>query len=255
MRDGPAGALTPTGPECMSLPRSRITHVQARQRPVSPQPPSISDRISLLRLADQASRNVGSRLAAQAIREKWLTRELRVWVQWIPGHALARGPSGYVFAPLAEEPAPPSFLEHLEEHVPMPSSFSIEPEIYGLSFETIISASESGIYVGDGRSASLFVSRAEAAQFWPWVDDPPTEGDQRKAMQGRRSTRGAKTAWKWEDALIAASAHAYEHGLPEKQADLVSYVAEWFGDPSPGETQIKAHIAPLYRALARAGGR
>jgi hypothetical protein len=229
--------------------------VEATHRHSSPQPPSNGDRISLRRLAEQASRDVGSQLAAQAIREKWLASELRVWVQWIPGHPLARGASGYVFAPLGEEAAPPSFLEHLEQRVLTPPLFPNEPEMRGLKFETIIAKSETGIYAGDGRLACLFVSRAEAAKFWPWVDDRPKEGDQRKAMQGRRSTRGAKTAWKWEDAVIAASAHAYEHGLPEKQADLVRYVAEWFGDPGPGETQIKAHIAPLYRALARAGGR
>jgi hypothetical protein len=229
--------------------------VQARQRPVSPQPPSIGDRISLLRLADQASRDVGSRLAAQAIREKWLTSQLRVWVQWIPGHPLVRGASGYVFAPLGEEAALPSFLEHLEERVLVPPLFPNERHIRGLGFENIIAKSEAGIYVGDGRSACLFVSRAEAAQFWPWVDHRHQAKDQTQATQGRRSAWGANTRWNWEAALIEACAFIVVRGLPQTQADLVAHLAQWFGDNGHGETQIKAHIGPLYRRVASELGR
>jgi hypothetical protein len=237
--------------------------VQATQRHSSPQPPSSSDRISLLRLAEHVSRNIGPIPATLAIREKWLTGEVRIWVQWILGHSF--GGRGKASLTLGEEQAPASFLEDLEQRgLTAPGS-----NWRGLNFQNIIDASESGLYV-DRRSACLFTSRldvdrraaaclftsrVEAAQFWPWLDEQPKADEQSKTAPGRRSPRGAKTAWNWEEAVIAASAYAYEHGLPEKQADLVRYIAEWFGDPGPGETQIKAHIAPLYRALARASGR
>jgi hypothetical protein len=97
--------------------------------------------------------------------------------------------------------------------------------------------------------------RVAAAQFWPWPDDPPKADDQSKAMRGRRTPRGAKTAWNWEKALIEASVFMDEHGLPETRDVLLRHVADWFGDDGPGETQITEHIAPLYRALARARGR
>ena len=179
--------------------------MEATHRHSSPQPPSNGDRMSLRRLAEQASRDVGSQLAAQAIREKWLASELRVWVQSIPGHPLARGASGYVFAPLGEEAAPPSFLEHLEQRVLTPPLFPNEPEMRGLKFATIIAKSETEMPAGDGKLACLFVSRTEAAKFWPWVDDPPQEGDQRKAMHGRR-TPGAPKLPGMGSALIPARA-------------------------------------------------
>ena len=237
--------------------------MQARQGLADPQPPSTGDRISLLRLAEQVSRNTGRVLAAQAIRGKWFSGELHFWVQWT-----GRDPSD-VSSFLSVQAAPRSFLEDLEYcGLQRPPYFDDEPR--GLKFQTIVDASESGLYLDENSArvftshcadvdrwsaACLFTSRVEAAQFWPWLDDGPKADDQPNATQGRRSPRGAKTAWKWEEAVIAASVYAYERGLPEKQADLVRYIAEWFGDPGPGETQIKAHIAPLYRALARANSR
>ena len=182
-----------------------------------PQPPSSGDRISLLRLAEHVSRNIGSIPAALAIREKWLTGALQFWVQWILGHSF--GTSGEAFVSLGEEAVPPWFLHDLEERgLTAPPSLSND-ERRGLTFRSIINASELGLYVDDRpacffkplvdgwdseSAACLFTSRVAAAQFWPWLDDQPKADDQSKAMQGRRSARGAKTAWDWEEALIEA---------------------------------------------------
>jgi hypothetical protein len=236
--------------------------VQATQRHTSPQPPSNGDRISLLRLAEQVSRNTGPILAAEAIREKSLAGDLRIWVQWF---WLARVTSGEAFVSLGEETAPPSFLHDLEQRgLRTPPSFlhDLDPlglmatPQRGLTFRTIINASESGLYLdpdaeADWPAALLFASRAEAAQFWPWLETV----DKIKAPNGRRSTRGPNFAYDWEAAAIEAAAYILEHDLPEEQADLVTHIAQWFGDDGPGETQIKAHIAPLYRKAKRALGR
>jgi hypothetical protein len=237
--------------------------VQSTRRHASPQLPSNGDRISLLRLAEQVSRNTGAVLAAHAIREKWFADALHVWVQWIVGHSF--GTPREASVSLGEEAAPPSLLRDLEEHgltAPSPL-FGDGP---GLSIQTIISASELGLYIDrksvclfsscvadvDGWSAAcLFASRAEAAQFWPWLETV----DKIKAPNGRRSTRGPNFAYDWEAAAIEAAAYILEHDLPEEQADLVTHIAQWFGNDGPGETQIKAHIAPLYRKAKRALGR
>jgi hypothetical protein len=185
-------------------------------------------------------------------------------VQWINGRSF--GGAREVSVSLGEESAPPAFLHDLEQRgLTAPGS-----NWGGLNFQNIIDASELGLYLDrrsaclftshveglDGRSAAcLFASRVEAAQFWPWLDDRPKADYQSNTTQGRRSTRGPPTAFDWEKAIIAASAFVYEHGLPKTQGELVIFVDDWFGNDGPGETQIKAHIAPLYRALVRAAGR
>jgi hypothetical protein len=238
--------------------------VQARQGPASPQPPSNGDRISLLRLAEHVSRNTGPLQAARAIREKWLTGALHFWVQWILGHSF--GTPRKASVSLGEEPAPPAFLDDLEQSgLTAPGS-----NWRGLTFQNIIDASELGLYLDrrsarlftsrvenlDGRSAAcLFASRVEAARFWPWLDDRPNAEDQPKATQGRRSARGAPAAYDWEGVLIEACAFIVVRGLPETQAGLVAHIAEWFGDDAPADSTIKDHIAPLYQRIERELGR
>jgi hypothetical protein len=152
------------------------------------------------------------------------------------------------------EAAPPSFLDDLEQRG------SIRPLLIlngdhdrgpGLTFQAIINASESGLYLDGPSAACLFTSRIESAQFWPWLE----VHDQPKARQGRRSPRGAKTAFDWEAAIIEGCGFLIESGLPEDQADLIAHVAGWFGGDGPGDTQIKEHLSPLYRRAKRAFGR
>jgi hypothetical protein len=249
----------------MHVPTAKQDHfMQTRQPHQSPQPPSSSDRISLLRLAEYVSRDIGSIPAALTIREKWLTGALQFWVQWILGHSF--GTSREAFISLGEEAVPPWFLHDHEERGLTASPSLLNDERCGLTFGTIINASEVGLYMDDRpawhfkslvggvdseSAACLFTSRAQAAQFWPWLETV----DQPKAAQGRRSTRGPNFAYDWEAALIEAACYILEHDLPEEQADLVAHIADWFGRGGPGETQIKAHIAPLYRKARRALGR
>jgi hypothetical protein len=239
--------------------------VQATHRHSSPQPPSNGDRISLLRLAEQVSRNIGSIPAALAVREKWLTGALQFWAQWILGHS--SGTSREAFVSLGQEAVPPWFLHDLEERGLTAPPSLLNDERRGLTFRSIINASELGLYVDDRpacffkplvdgwdseSAACLFTSRVAAAQFWPWLNDQPKVDDKSKAMRGRRSARGAPTAFDWEEVLIEACAFIVVRGLPETQADLVSHIAEWFGDDAPADSTIKDHIAPLYQRIERA---
>jgi hypothetical protein len=205
-------------------------------------------------------------LAAPAIREKWLSSELPFWVQWmIPDRG--GSPSGASLFP-GVEAARRSVLDELEQRGSTGPQLFLNADLDqslqtiinaresapGLTFETIINASESGLYL-DGRSAAcLFTSRAAAAQFWPWLGDQPKTGAN-LVTQGRRSPRGAKTAFDWEEALVEGCGFLIENGLPEDQAALVAHIAEWFGEDGPGDTQIKEHLAPLYRRAQRAFGR
>jgi hypothetical protein len=169
-------------------------------------------------------------------------------VEWILGHSF--GTPRKASVSLGEEPAPPAFLDDLEQR----GSTALGSNWRGLTFQNIIDASESGLYI-DRRSACLFASRIEAAQFWPWLNDRPKADDQPKATQGRRSARGAPTAYKWEEVLIEACAFIVVRGLPKTQAELVAHIAEWFGDDAPADSTIKDHIAPLYQRIERELGR
>jgi hypothetical protein len=185
-------------------------------------------------------------------------------VQW----SLIRA-DGEVMSFLGVERAPPSFLKDLAYRgLTRPPYFVDEPR--GLKFQAIINASDSGLYLDEssGRSftshykdvdrwsaACVFTSLAAAAQFWPWLGDQPKADADLKVTQGRRSPRGAKTVFDWEKALIEGCGFLIENGLPEDQADLIAYIADWFGDEGPGDTQIKEHLAPLYRRAKQAFSR
>jgi hypothetical protein len=189
--------------------------------------------ITLLKLAEHVSRSLGPHLATHAIREKWLAGEIRFWVRWLtecPHGRLLSAPAPGVAVPHRDEAAPPNFLADLESR--------------GMPFNQLIGVSEYGIYIGPGKTAYLFASRADAARFWPWDD---LYGSKR--VTGRKLLAGAPVTYDWERALIEAARYIYVKGLPRRQAILVRHILEWFGQPEPSETQVKEHIGPLYAAL------
>lgn len=201
---------------------------------------SHADKISLGGLFEHVSHSLGPHLAANLIREKWVSREVKFWVHWTNEHVHARdlyGTSNRYGVEFAhrEEPALPSLLIDFEKR--------------GLGIRLIIGLSEHGIYVGRDRTAYLFASRSDAAKFWPWSDEQSSD------KPGRRSSKGAKVAFRWEDALIEAAAFILENDLPKTQDELVSHISTWFGDKGPSDTQIKAHIGPLFRRAKTVLGR
>jgi hypothetical protein len=187
------------------------------------------DRIPLPELLRHAIEYFGAaRRAAEALKEKVMGREIRAWVRWYSGSDsqwLLYGKPGDF---LGEEPATPELLEGLCQ---------------GMGFWRLFD--DDGISAGGGKTAFVEASRRDAAKFWPFPEG-------RQHMQGRRDTRGAKTDYDWESALIAAAVRVWVDGLPETQAALEEYIADWFGENGPDTTQIRTHIGPLFRALKQA---
>ncbi|WP_157064284.1 hypothetical protein [Methylobacterium tarhaniae] len=72
------------------------------------------------------------------------------------------------------------------------------------------------------------------------VQDTPAR---RKGAGGRRGNHD------WERCLIEAARWMHHEGVPNRQADLIRYIEEWFGDDAPSGTQLKEHLGPLYLAF------
>ena len=60
---------------------------------------------------------------------------------------------------------------------------------------------------------------------------------------------GAPPKIDWEKCLIEAARWMYASKAPDQQAKLIRHIADWLGPIAPGDTQLKAHLAPLYRAF------
>jgi hypothetical protein len=186
--------------------------------------------MSLLKLAEHVGADLGMAVALHSICDKWTSGELRVWQR----HAKELGAK---------------FHEPFGEYQKAPPSLLVELQARSLSLRQVFQCSESGIYVGNNEVLYLFASRADAGQIWPWPGGQPT------LPPGRRNPRGANAKIDWEQVLIEAAGFIIEKGLPESQAKLVEHITIWLGDGAPGETQIKAHIAPLWRRAIAAAGR
>lgn len=70
-----------------------------------------------------------------------------------------------------------------------------------------------------------------------------------KPAIGTKGTGGAPPIIDWERCLIEAARWMYVNGLPPSQAKLIDHIEDWLGDAAPGPTQLKTHLAPLYRAF------
>jgi hypothetical protein len=88
----------------------------------------------------------------------------------------------------------------------------------------------------------IYVSRDRVEAFLATL--PPAK----TAQRGRRSTRGKKTAFDWEAALIEAAAFMYQKD-PGTLEELVDHIDRWFGEDGPKETQLKMHLRPLFTKL------
>jgi hypothetical protein len=183
-----------------------------------------TDFITPFKLLEHVNRSLPWDVAVYEIRKKWFDGEIRFWVRWLPEQYKPG-----VVQSHCDEAAPPEFLLNMENR--------------GIPFERVAS-DEDGIYFGDGRTAYLFASRADAARFWPWDEQVAS-----KRITGRKVVRGAPPAYDWEKALIEAARYIFENGLPKSQAKLVRHMLKWFGEPEPSETQVKQHIGPLYNVL------
>jgi hypothetical protein len=67
--------------------------------------------------------------------------------------------------------------------------------------------------------------------------------------RGRRSPRGAKAAYDWEEAVIEASHYMYQDDPPFDQ--LVKHIEAWFGESPPSETQLRDHLRPVFERFQK----
>lgn len=109
---------------------------------------------------------------------------------------------------------------------------------------------EHGVYL----TTSVYVSQASALKFVKSKDPLYLAQTFETAAAPvivtiKKGIGGAPTKINWEKCLIEAARWMFSSGVPAQQADLVRYIAEWLGSAAPSETQLKAHLAPLYRAL------
>ena len=196
-------------------------------------PFDITDLITPFKLLEHVSRSMPRAVAEYEIRQKWLDGGVRVWVRLLPELYFLGRESEAVR--IDYEEAPGQFLLDLERR--------------GVGFGYVAS-DDNGFYYGDGKNAFLFASRANSARFWPW--DDPYAG---KRTTGRKVVAGAPPAYDWEAALTEAARYMLENGVPKSQAKLVGHMLEWFGECEPSETQVKAHIGPLYAVFRGASAK
>lgn len=60
---------------------------------------------------------------------------------------------------------------------------------------------------------------------------------------------GAPSKIDWERCIIEAATWMYNNKAPDKQNDLIKYIANMLGDEAPSDTQLKTHLRPLWRAF------
>jgi hypothetical protein len=82
-----------------------------------------------------------------------------------------------------------------------------------------------------------------------------TAPDETSLPPWRKNSVGTKTEYDWEKILIEAARYMWEEGVPQSEAKLRSHIEEWCKGDAPGESQLKSHLAPLYRALKKADGK
>lgn len=94
----------------------------------------------------------------------------------------------------------------------------------------------------------VYLLRSEVTTAWPAFQQPKMAASD--AQSSKRKGRGGRGGdFDWERCLIEAARWMHHEGVPAKQADLVRYIAEWFGEDCPSDTQLKEHLGPLYLAI------
>lgn len=92
--------------------------------------------------------------------------------------------------------------------------------------------------------ADLVILKSEVRRF-------EAEYDLCRAQHGGQ---GPERRYDWDGFFTALIKRVHFHGLPEKQADLVDEMADWFArrsetDDTPDVSTIRKRIAPVWRAL------
>lgn len=105
-----------------------------------------------------------------------------------------------------------------------------------------------GVYL----TPDIFVQKESAYRFVrakdPMFQQPQAAAAISNAV-GTKNAGGAPPKIDWESCLIEAARWMYANEVPITQSKLINYIAEYLGSNSPSETQLKAHLAPLYRAF------
>lgn len=99
-----------------------------------------------------------------------------------------------------------------------------------------------------------FLRQSDVEKIWPGSNQPVIAAADEIPWR-RKSTAGAKGDYDWEKIIIEAARHMWENGVPESEAKLRSHIEDWCKGDAPGESQLKSHLAPLYRVLKKADGK
>jgi hypothetical protein len=89
----------------------------------------------------------------------------------------------------------------------------------------------------------------DAGKVWRVNDRVAAAPDETSLPPWRKNSAGTKAEYDWEKILIEAARYMWEEGPPKSEAKLRSHIEEWCKGDAPGESQLKSHLAPLYRAL------
>jgi hypothetical protein len=94
--------------------------------------------------------------------------------------------------------------------------------------------------------ADLVILKSEVRRFEAEYD----------LCRGQHAGQGPERRYDWDGFFTALIARVHFHGLPEKQADLVDEMADWFARRSeigegPDVSTIRKRIAPVWRTLRK----
>jgi hypothetical protein len=101
----------------------------------------------------------------------------------------------------------------------------------------------------------FFLRQSDVEKVWRVNDRVATAPNETSLPPWRKNSVGTKTEYDWEKILIEAARYMWEEGVPQSEAKLRSHIEKWCKGDAPGESQLKSHLAPLYRTLKRADGK
>jgi hypothetical protein len=85
--------------------------------------------------------------------------------------------------------------------------------------------------------------RADIDRLWPASQTAPS----------RHNSGGRPPEFDWEEILIEMARIVHHEGLPQKQADMVGRLQEWYAKrhagKEPGLTEMKSRVSRLYKAI------
>jgi hypothetical protein len=104
----------------------------------------------------------------------------------------------------------------------------------------------------DEYAHGVHFAREDVERLWPGSQSN-TIGEDPEVLRAARSSRGAKSMIDWEKVLIEAACYMYAKQEAGSQTELFAHLRTWLNrsDGGPGDTTLKDHIGPLWRAFQK----